>query len=77
MKRIFFWIYIIISICVLILSFARSVLEVDLLQHNHWTANVIHYLQGLGTPIKIVLTVIWAVILIVLYRNFNAHLESR
>ena len=66
----------VLSVVVLCFHFSRSALGFDILENFGPTNNVLTYARGLSVPVKLVLMLIVAAIIIVLLRGFIAHIKS-
>ncbi len=76
-KKILFWIYLIFSVLILIISFVRRILEVDILTENHILNNLLTFLSNLSIVTKIIIVVVWVAVTIYLYKNYASFIDKK
>lgn len=75
-NKVLFWIFLLVGVVILGLNFSRKILEVDLLKGNILINKLLDYVRSLPIVIQILIVLIYAVILILLYRGFSRHIDS-
>lgn len=76
-KKILFWIYLVFSALILIISFFRRILEIDLLAENHILKKLLVFLSNLSIPMKLVIIIVWVVVTIYLYKNYATYIDKK
>ncbi|RGB74914.1 hypothetical protein DXA39_07865 [Anaerococcus nagyae] len=76
-KKILFWIYLVFSVLILIISFIKRILEIDILAENHILNKLLVFLSNLSITMKLVIVVVWVVVTIYLYKNYAAYIDKK
>ena len=76
-KKILFWIYLVFSVLILIISFIKRILEIDLLAENHILNKLLVFLSNLSITMKLVIVVVSVVVTIYLYKNYAAYIDKK
>lgn len=76
-KKILFWFYLVFSVLILIISFMRRILEIDLLDENHILKKLLVFLSNLSIPMKLVIIILWLMVTIYLYKNYATYIDKK
>ncbi|GFE45238.1 hypothetical protein ScFU6_10070 [Streptococcus canis] len=76
-KKILFWFYLVFSVLILIISFVRKILEIDLLDENHILKKLLVFLSNLSIPMKLVIIILWVMVTIYLYKNYATYIDKK
>jgi len=76
-KKILFWFYLVFSVLILIISFVRRILEIDLLDENHILKKLLVFLSNLSIPMKLVIIILWLMVTIYLYKNYATYIDKK
>lgn len=76
-KKILFWFYLVFSVLILIISFVRRILEIDLLDENHILKKLLVFLSNLSIPMKLVIIILWLMATIYLYKNYATYIDKK
>lgn len=76
-KKILFWFYLVFSVLILIISFVRRILEIDLLDESHILKKLLVFLSNLSIPMKLVIIILWLMVTIYLYKNYATYIDKK
>ena len=75
-NKVCFYLFCVLSVIVFWFDFSKRMLDFNILENFGPTNNILTYTRGLSVPVKLVLVLIVAAIIIVLLRGFIAHIKS-
>ena len=73
---VFFWIFIIWALTVLILNALRIFLDIDVIRDNPQIIRYLYVAQDMPIAIKILYAVLYAAVIVFLYRKFSFVIDS-
>lgn len=76
-EKILFWIYLVFSVLILIVSFVRRILEIDFLSENHILKKLLVFLSNLSISMKLLIVIVWVVVTIYLYKNYANYIDKK
>lgn len=76
-EKILFWIYLVFSVLISIISFVRRIFEIDFLAENNMLMELLVFLSNLSITMKLIIVLVWVVVTIYLYKNFADVIDKK